>query len=159
MCLLLELCEAFIWLAFSEAGNSNELILCSRGNCGSSFPVSVLMRASLIIALDGCCDCNIQRRNVQSSWNVPYWLGLAWLNYQRDIQNCNLICFTESWRNDNIINIQLSGYMLYRQDRTAASFKTRGGGLCIFVNFEGSLEVLLTWGRVSHDKLKTTQST
>ena len=53
MCLLLELCEAFIWAAISEAGNSNELILCSRGNSGSSFPVLVLMRASFIIALDG----------------------------------------------------------------------------------------------------------
>ena len=52
MCLLLELCEAFIWAAISEAGNSNELILCSRGNSGSSFPMAVLMRDSLIIALD-----------------------------------------------------------------------------------------------------------
>ena len=33
--LLLELCEAFIWAAISEAGNTNELILCSRGNSGS----------------------------------------------------------------------------------------------------------------------------
>uniref|UniRef100_A0A674AC09 non-specific serine/threonine protein kinase n=1 Tax=Salmo trutta TaxID=8032 RepID=A0A674AC09_SALTR len=38
--------EVFIWAAFSEAGNSNKLILCSRGNSGSSFPVAVLMRAS-----------------------------------------------------------------------------------------------------------------
>ena len=54
MCLLLELCEAFIWAAISEADNSNELILYSRGN--SSFPVVVLMRDSFIIALDGFCD-------------------------------------------------------------------------------------------------------
>ena len=32
--------EAFIWAAISEAGNSNGLILCSRGNSGSSFPVA-----------------------------------------------------------------------------------------------------------------------
>ena len=32
MCLLLELCEAFIWAAISESGNSNERIICSRGN-------------------------------------------------------------------------------------------------------------------------------
>ena len=31
-------------------------------------------------------------------------------------------------------NIKLAGFILYRQDRTAASGKTRGGGLCIFVN-------------------------
>ena len=37
----------------AEAGNSNELTLCSRGKSGSSFPVVVLMSASFIIALDG----------------------------------------------------------------------------------------------------------
>ena len=36
MCLSLELCEAFIWAAIWGAVNSNELILCSRGNYGSS---------------------------------------------------------------------------------------------------------------------------
>ena len=35
--------EAFIWGAISEAGKSNELILCHRGNSGASFPVEVLM--------------------------------------------------------------------------------------------------------------------
>ena len=49
--------EAFIWAAISEAGNSNERFLCSRGNSGSSFPVAFLMRASFIIALDGFCNC------------------------------------------------------------------------------------------------------
>jgi hypothetical protein len=52
LCLLLELCEAFIWAVFSGAVNSNELILCSRDNAGSSFPVAVFVRASFIIALD-----------------------------------------------------------------------------------------------------------
>ena len=65
MCLLLELCEAFIWAAFSEAGNSIQLILCIRDKSGSSFPV--LMRAIFIITLDGDCDCTW--RNFQSSWN------------------------------------------------------------------------------------------
>jgi hypothetical protein len=57
------------------------------------------------------------------------------LNYQQDIQNCSILCFTESWLNDDTINIQLAGYTLYREDRTAASGKTRSGGLCIFVNY------------------------
>ena len=56
MCLLLELCEAYIWPAISEAGNSNELILCSRANSGSSILVMVLMRASFMLALDGFWD-------------------------------------------------------------------------------------------------------
>ena len=55
-CVLLELCEAFIWAAISEAGTSNELIPCSSGN-SESFPVAVFMRASFIIALHGFCDC------------------------------------------------------------------------------------------------------
>ena len=72
MCLLLEICEAFIWAAISEAGNSNELVLYIRGNSESSFPVAVLMRASFIIALDGFCYCTW--RNFQNSWKVPDWL-------------------------------------------------------------------------------------
>jgi hypothetical protein len=47
MCLLL-----FIWAAMSEAGNSNELILCSRGNFVSSFHVAVLMRTRFNIVFD-----------------------------------------------------------------------------------------------------------
>ena len=49
-------CEAFIWAAISEVGNSNELLLCSKVNSGSSFPMAVLMRASFVIEHDGFCD-------------------------------------------------------------------------------------------------------
>jgi ribosome assembly protein 1 len=56
------------------------------------------------------------------------------LSYQQDIKNSNILCFTEPWLNDNIDNIQLAGFSLHRQDRTATSGKTRGGGLCLFVN-------------------------
>ena len=34
---------------------------------------------------------------------------------------------------DDLINIQLAGFKLVLQDRTAASGNTRGGSLCIFV--------------------------
>jgi hypothetical protein len=54
------------------------------------------------------------------------------LNYHRDIKYGNILIFTESWLNDDNINIDLAGYTMYRQDRTAASVKTRGVGLCIF---------------------------
>ena len=57
MCLFFELSETFIWAVISEAGNSNELILCSRGNSGSSFSVAVLMRESFVIVLDSLCYC------------------------------------------------------------------------------------------------------
>jgi hypothetical protein len=58
-CLVLELCEAFTWAAISEAGNSNELNLCSRGDSGSSF--LVLVRASFIIALDGFLRLHLKK--------------------------------------------------------------------------------------------------
>ena len=67
--------------------------------------------------------------NVQSLENK--WDELkACISYQQDIKNCNIL----SWLNDDIKNIQLAGYTLYRQDRTAASGKIRCGGLYIFVN-------------------------
>ena len=40
----------------------------------------------------------------------------------------------ELWLKDDVNNIQLAGYILYRQDRTATSDKAGGDGLCIFVN-------------------------
>ena len=49
--------------------------------------------------------------NVQS-------LGKKWdelkarISYQRDIKNCNILCFTKSWLNDDIKNIQLADYTL-----------------------------------------------
>ena len=64
-------CVKHLFRLQSEAVNSNELILCSRCNSGSSFPVAVLKRASFIIALDGFCDCTW--RNVQSSYFLD-WL-------------------------------------------------------------------------------------
>ena len=36
--------------------------------------------------------------------------------------------------NNDIKNIELAGYTLHRQDRTAASGKTQGGGQYIYVN-------------------------
>ena len=65
MCRLLELYEAFIWPEIWGAVNSNELILCSRGN----FPLAVLIRASFIIALEGFCSCTWW--NFKSSRNFP----------------------------------------------------------------------------------------
>ena len=43
----------------SEAGNSNDLILCSRGNSGPSIPVAVLMRASFIIVFATALEENV----------------------------------------------------------------------------------------------------
>ena len=48
--------------------------------------------------------------------------------------NCNTFCFTESLLNNDMDNVQLAGFSVHRQDRTATSGKTRGGGVCLFVN-------------------------
>ena len=68
--------------------------------------------------------------NVQSLDNKLDKLKAS-ISYQQDIKNCNILCFSESWLNNDMNNIQLVDCTLYRQDRTAASGKTRGGGLCI----------------------------
>ena len=69
--------------------------------------------------------------NVQSLENK--WDKLkARTSYQQDIINLIILCFTESWLNDDTDNIQLAGFSVHRQDRT--SFLTRGEGLCLFVN-------------------------
>jgi hypothetical protein len=49
---------------------------------------------------------------------------LGRLNYQGTLKT-SILCFTASWLNNNI-NIQLAGYMMYRQDKTAASGKDKG---------------------------------
>jgi hypothetical protein len=68
--------------------------------------------------------------NMQSLENK---LDLRWrLSYQRDIRKRNILGLTESWLNDTD-NIELAGFSVHRQDR--------------------GLEVLLTCGRVPHDKL------
>ena len=51
------------------------------------------------------------------------------LTYQWDIKNCNILCFAESWLNYNTYNIQLDG-----ASAEQTSGKTRGGGLCLFIN-------------------------
>ena len=70
--------------------------------------------------------------NVQSLENKLDELK-ACISYQRDIQNCNILCFTESWLNDDMNNIQLAGFMLFWQDRSAASGKTREFSSILFI--------------------------
>ena len=71
--------------------------------------------------------------NVQSLENKLDELRLR-LSYQRDMKNCNILCFTESWLNDDTYNIQMARFSLHLQDRTAMSGKMGGAGVCLFVN-------------------------
>ena len=82
------------------------------------------------------------------------------LSYQRDIKNCNILCFTEAWLSDDTDNIELSGYSMLRQDRNATSGKT-SGDVCLFVNNSwyamSNVKEVLRYcspaGRVPYDKL------
>ena len=56
------------------------------------------------------------------------------LSYQRYINNCNILCFPKTWLNDDTDNIKMAGFSKHRQDRAAMSHKTRGRGVCLFVN-------------------------
>uniref|UniRef100_A0AAY4BNL9 Reverse transcriptase domain-containing protein n=1 Tax=Denticeps clupeoides TaxID=299321 RepID=A0AAY4BNL9_9TELE len=59
------------------------------------------------------------------------------INHSKKLWNCNVMIFTETWLNNGIPDnaIALAEHHILRADRTADdSGKTRGGGLCIYVN-------------------------
>ncbi|KAK1803589.1 hypothetical protein P4O66_021005 [Electrophorus voltai] len=61
----------------------------------------------------------------------------ARIKFQRDIRDCNLLCFTESWLNPAVPNHAIQPakfFSVHRKDRTADSGKWRGGGVCVMVN-------------------------
>jgi hypothetical protein len=52
-----------------------------------------------------------------------------------------ILCFTMSWLHEDVVNINLSGFSMHRQDRTAASRKLKSGGVCLFVRFQDGVVV------------------
>lgn len=59
--------------------------------------------------------------------------------------NYNIICLTETWLNDNVLDSKLcfTNYNLYRNNRNNLSYgKKRGGGVLIAVNKIMSCDVL-----------------
>ena len=59
------------------------------------------------------------------------------ITYSKRLLNCNVLIFTETWLNSGIPDnaIELAGRHTFRADRTLhGSGKTRGGGLCIYIN-------------------------
>src|SRR4029434_7325045 len=74
--------------------------------------------------------------NVRSLPNKMDELRLRITTHKR-IMDCNVMIFTETWLNSGVPDsaIELTGRYILRADRTAEdSAKTRGGGLCIYVN-------------------------
>ncbi|XP_071948767.1 uncharacterized protein [Antedon mediterranea] len=62
----------------------------------------------------------------------------VWTNirYDRVFREANLLCFTETWLSENVLNesVKIDGFTLIRGDRTKQSGKDIGGGVCLFVN-------------------------
>lgn len=73
--------------------------------------------------------------NVQSLENKMDELH-ARISLQKDIQDCSILCFCETWLGESTPDeaITLAGYMVFREDRGAVeSRKTRGRGTATLV--------------------------
>ncbi|KAI4899536.1 hypothetical protein NFI96_002056 [Prochilodus magdalenae] len=61
----------------------------------------------------------------------------ALIRTQREYRECSILCFTESWLNQNVpdSHVHLNGFTTVRADRVYhQTGKKRGGGLAVFVN-------------------------
>lgn len=61
----------------------------------------------------------------------------ALLRDQQLYRECSLVCFVETWLNNNTLDacVEIPGFYMVRADRDAkASGKNKGGGLILFVN-------------------------
>ncbi|CDQ93070.1 unnamed protein product, partial [Oncorhynchus mykiss] len=57
--------------------------------------------------------------------------------FQRDIRDCNVLCFTETWLTGETLSeaVQPTGFSTHRADRKKhLSGKKRGGGVCLMTN-------------------------
>lgn len=63
------------------------------------------------------------------------------LSYQRDLKNCNILCFSESWLNKIMENINLVGFSIHQQDRMASSGKLKGW--CVSLLTAGAQSLIL----------------
>ena len=73
--------------------------------------------------------------NVRSLDNKVDLLRLR-MSASTEMRNCAVLCLTETWLNNNMPDsaFQIDGLQLFRADRDHRSGKTRGGGLCVYVN-------------------------
>ena len=67
----------------------------------------------------------------------------AGIKFQRDIRNCCVLAFVETWLVPEIADTAVTplGFSIYRQDRTADSGKRRGEGVCVMVNFSWATDI------------------
>jgi hypothetical protein len=79
-------------------------MLCTRGKSGSSIPVMVLMRASVIIALDGFCDY---------TFKVLQMLHIDWpLSSSNDGLSFLFAYLSCSWHNMDLVFYQIDMFYI-----------------------------------------------
>ena len=86
--------------------------------------------------------------NVQSLDNKMDELH-ARTNFQREIMNCCVLTFTETWLDPMVP--EPAGFSIYQQDRTSESGKSRGGGVCLMVNSRWGSDVAALSAHCSSD--------
>uniref|UniRef100_A0AAZ3NT85 Uncharacterized protein n=1 Tax=Oncorhynchus tshawytscha TaxID=74940 RepID=A0AAZ3NT85_ONCTS len=71
------------------------------------------------------------------------------ISYQQDVKNCNILCFTESWLNDDM-DILLAGYTLHRQQNSTLRYINHScAPNCVaeVVTFERGYKIIVTSNR------------
>ncbi len=94
------------------------------------------LRAKLMLTPHRLSLPSIFLANVRSLVNKMDEIRLR-ITHSKRLLDCNVMVFTETWLHSDIPNnvIDLTGRYTLQADRTADdSGKTRGGGLCIYVN-------------------------
>ncbi len=74
--------------------------------------------------------------NVQSLENKMDDLR-ARISFQWDIRDCNILCLTETWLTPTFPDTAVTpsdNFSVLRMDITAEAGKTKGGGVCFFIN-------------------------
>ena len=59
------------------------------------------------------------------------------ISFQRDIRDCNILCFTEIWLSRDILSLSIepAGFSGCHADRNIeVSVKKKGGGVCFMIN-------------------------
>ena len=76
------------------------------------------------------------RNRLRSKANHPPLSSILLANVQRDVRDCSILCFTESWLSPSIPDHSVTlaeHFSIARMDRTE-SRKTKGGGVCFKTN-------------------------
>ena len=76
----------------------------------------------------------------------------ACCKHLHEYREANLLCLSETWFNESIADPHIDGFSVYRLDRSQSiTGKSRGGGVCIFVNSRWCTNVTIKENYCSED--------